>query len=172
MKKSPLLFLLILSCAITTYSFGQTQAKSSVPVYLKDAVIPFFTIQKLDSTWFTKDSLPNKRPIVLIYFSPDCGHCQWEATEIVKNMDSLNKAFFVWISSLSLGKINTFYNTFGLNKFNNIAIGKDVKYFIPVYYSIKYDPFIVIYDKRGAYVKEFRDGVKIPDLIKALKLLY
>jgi len=57
----------------------------TIPPYKKDKRLPAFQIQLVDSTLFSKAQLPkNKNYTVIVYFSPDCGHCQHEAKELVK----------------------------------------------------------------------------------------
>jgi len=70
----------------------------------------------------TKD-VREGRPVALLYFSPDCEHCQNEITSILHNMDSLNNVLFYFITNDSLDRIRVFKSTYLLNKYSNITVG-------------------------------------------------
>jgi cytochrome oxidase Cu insertion factor (SCO1/SenC/PrrC family) len=165
MKK--IFFLLFLfSYTITN---AQQAKDSSLPVYLKNPAIPSFSILTTDSATFTKNDLPKNKTVVLIYFSPDCSHCQYEAKQIVQYMDSLRDVMFVWVSYHPLNEIKDFFTKYGLDKFKNVKIGRDTKYFIPTYYKVENTPFIAIYNRQGVFSKEFREGAKAEELIRAIR---
>lgn len=134
--------------------------------YKKDPKIPAFNILLPDSTWFTRDQLPMTKYdyTFIIYFSPDCPHCQHEATEIVKNMDSLSNAFFVFVSYKPLQDIQGFGSYYKLDQFPNVRLGRDPQYFIPSFYRVTRNPFIVLYNKKGLLEKVFDPEVTdVPD---------
>ena len=162
-------FLLIVLFILPFVAYEQTE-KEPTPPYLKNPVIPSFNVYTSpDSTLFTKEDLPKGKPVVIIYFSPDCGHCQYEAKEIVKNMKSLSNAFFLWVGFRSLAEINEFAKKFELDKFNNVKLSRDPKYFIPSFFKVEFTPFIAIYNTKGVFKKEFRTGVKTEELIEIIK---
>lgn len=142
--------------------------QDTLPPYKKLPVIPAFTIQLTDSSWFSKADLPGKTPVVMIYFNPECGHCQHEAQELAKNMDKFKNVFFVMAAYHEMDKIQEFITTYGLDKFSNMKIGRDGKYFIPVFYQVKMTPFSAVYDKKGNLIKAFEGGMTIEQLEEAL----
>lgn len=164
--KKILLLLFFFSYVIAN---AQQSKDSTLPVYLKDPTIPSFSILTTDSTTFTKSDLPKNKPAVIIYFSPDCGHCQYEAKVIVQNMDSMSNAVFVWVSYHPMEEIRQFFVKYGLNKFKNIIVGRDLKYFIPSYYKVEVTPYMALYNSKGLFMKEFREGAKVEELAKALR---
>lgn len=142
----------------------------TIPPYKKDPNLPAFNILLPDSTWFTKDQLPPKYDYtIIIYFSPDCGHCQHEAKEISQKMDSLKNAFFIFVAYKSLEEVAGFAEYYGLNKFTNVRVGRDPKYFIPSFYRVTRTPFVVVYNKKGliekVYNPETTDVPEASDLI-------
>jgi thiol-disulfide isomerase/thioredoxin len=144
------------------------QKDTLLPPYRQVPVIPAFTIQLTDSSYFAKKDIPKKMPVVIIYFNPECGHCQEEAKELAKNMDKFKKVFFIMAAYHDMEQIKEFAVTYGLDKFRNVRIGKDFKYFIPVFYQVKTTPFIAVYDKKGKLLKAFPGGMSVEDLEKAL----
>lgn len=147
---------------------GVKAQKDSLPPYKQVPFVPSFTIQLTDSADFSKKDLPKKTPVVIIYFNPECGHCQAEATELSKNMDRFKKVFFVMAAYHDLGQIKEFGEVYGLDKFDNIKLGRDSKYFLPVFYRVRSTPFSAVYDKKGKLVKAFEHGMSVEELEKAL----
>ncbi|MCA6450150.1 MAG: redoxin domain-containing protein [Chitinophagaceae bacterium] len=159
--KQVVFFLLLILTGGALYAQGKTDDQAP---YKKDPTIPAFTIQLTDSTWFTKEQLPKYNRTILIYFSPDCGHCQEEAKDIVQHMDSLKSAFFVFIAYKPLDDIKSFAAYYGLDRFPNVRIGRDPKYFVPAFYRVKYTPFLAVYDKNGQLESVFdTENTPVPD---------
>jgi thiol-disulfide isomerase/thioredoxin len=152
------------------FGFVATHAqKDTLPPYKQVPVIPAFVIQLTDSSMFAKKDIPRKRPVVMIYFNPECGHCQLEAQELAKNMDKFKNVFFVMAAYHDLEEIKDFAVTYGLDKFKNVRIGRDSKYFIPVFYDVKTTPFSAVYDRKGNLLKAFPQGMSIEELEQTIK---
>ena len=142
-------FLLIGGCV-------SAQTKPDEAAYKKDPHIPSFNILLPDSTWFTKDQIsPKYDYTIIIYFSPDCGHCQSSAKEIVMKMDSLKNAFFVFVAYKTLDEVSGFASYYGLDKFPNVRVGRDPKYYVPSFYRVTRTPFVVVYNKKGLLEKVY-----------------
>ncbi|MDP1844715.1 MAG: hypothetical protein Q8K64_14965 [Sediminibacterium sp.] len=150
---------------ITFAGIGQSPI-DTIPPYQKYPAMPDFKILLTDSTWFKKANLPTTEYTAIIYFSPECGHCQHEAKEIVKNIDSLKQVFFVWASYRDLNDIKTFYYHYKLNEHPNNIVGRDPQYFIPAFFQAKYTPFVALYDQNKQFVKAWDMGVEIPELLE------
>lgn len=156
---------------------AQTKTESEAP-YKKDPKIPAFNIQLGDKTWFTREKLPKKgyAYTYIIYFSPDCGHCQHEAKELVKHMDSLSKAFFVFVGFKPLDEIQEFASYYGLDKFKNVKVGRDPTYFVPSFFRVTRTPFIVCYNNKGllekVYDPETTDVPEAEELVRFVNKKY
>jgi len=164
MKK--LLFILV---SILAVSFAQAQGYDSIPPYLKAKVIPSFNIQQTDSTWFRTQDLPEKQPTVIIYFNPDCGHCQETAKKISEKMTDLQNVTFIWATYLSpMETIETFKKDYKLENYPNVHFGKDPQYFIPSFFRVEYTPFVALYNAKGKLVKAWPMDFTVDDLKKEL----
>ncbi len=139
----------------------------TVPPYKKTTKIPEFAILQPDSTWFTNKQLPENKPLVIIYFSPDCGHCQMAAGEFVKGMDKLKGVELVWVSYHSPDQIKEFADAYKLSQYSNVVMGRDPNYKIPVFYKIQFTPFMAVYDKKGTFLQAYQQGTT-PDTIAKL----
>ncbi|MEP7320137.1 MAG: redoxin domain-containing protein, partial [Panacibacter sp.] len=128
---------------------------------------PDFNLMQTDSSWFIKANIPLGKPVVIIYFSPDCGHCQLSAHEYEEKIDQFSDVFFVWVSYLSLDKIKSFAEEYKMLGQENIRIGRDPSYFIPSFYRVKFTPFMAVYDAAGKLLKTYDEGTD-PDTLTRL----
>lgn len=163
MKKAVLFTGFIMACLLCR---AQSRNDTTAP-YTKVPYIPPFSILLTDSTWYGKKDLPKDKPIVIMYFSPDCSHCQWETKELVDSMQYFENTFFVLAAYKNMGEIKEFSEKYKLQDFSNIKVGRDTAYFLPHFYHVKFTPFIAVYDENGNFLKAFPQGAKIEDL-KAL----
>ncbi|MFT4153633.1 TlpA family protein disulfide reductase [Parafilimonas sp.] len=165
MKK--LLFLFIICIKLNLL---YAQEMDTIPPYQKDSLhIPAFTVLKTDSTYTNDKAVPNDKPVVIIYFSPECGHCQITADEFSRKMKEMKDIFFVWVSYYSLPEVRDFAKKFNLQQFNNIIIARDENYAIPSYYRVKFTPFMALYNKAHHLIKTYPQGTDADTLIKLLK---
>lgn len=162
------LIILLISFVYTLGVSAQLVPEEVAP-YKKDRRIPDFTIIQPDSTWFTKSQLPKHTHTVIIYFAPDCSHCQYEATELVNKMDSLKNVFFVFVAYKGLDEIREFALKYKLDKYPNIRYGRDPKYYIPSFYRVQFTPFVAVYDRRGMFLREYLKGVEASELVALLR---
>ena len=165
MKK--ILLLLIIAVKINSIL---AQEVDTIPPYQKDSLhIPEFSVLKTDSSYTSEKVIPKDKPVVIIYFSPSCGHCQLTADEFSKKMQEMQDIYFVWVSYYPLPEIKEFAKNFNLQQFNNITIGRDPNYTIPSYYRVKFTPFMAIYNKEHHLIKTYQQGTDADTLIKLLK---
>ena len=162
MKKNYLLILVTLFFSVAI--FAQNTENDSLPIYKKFPSIPAFSLIRPDSAVYTTDSIPKNKATVIIYFSPDCSHCQYEAKQIVKGQAELQNATFIWVSFHPLPEINAFKSQYGMDSFSNMVFGRDPKYFLPAFYKVAFTPYMAVYNARGQFVKEFREGAEIKEL--------
>jgi thiol-disulfide isomerase/thioredoxin len=165
MKKFVILFLVILKL-----NNSSAQEFDTIPPYQKDSShLPAFTVLKIDSTYTNDRAIPKDKPVIIIYFSPECGHCQITADEFSKRMKDMRKFYFVWVSYYPLPEIKEFAKKFTLQQFNNIIIGRDPNYVIPSYFRVKFTPFIAVYNKDHHLLQTYEKGTEADTLINLLK---
>jgi thioredoxin-related protein len=155
---------------ISFYALAHAQSFDTIPPYQKDSTIPAFNILQTDSTAFNKEGLPKNKPIIIIYFSPECSHCQLTAHEFEQKQSKFKDVFFVWASYHPMDQIKTFAIEYNLLNANNVRVGRDTKYFIPSFFRVKYTPFIAVYDKSGRLIKTYDGGTDPDTVIRLLNL--
>jgi thiol-disulfide isomerase/thioredoxin len=167
MKK---LFFLLVILSSTLFVHAQTQKEKTYP-YQKDSTLPSFSMLQTDSsTWFNSNELPKGKPVVIVYFNPECGHCQLTAHEFMEKKEEFKDAFFVWITyRATMDEIKQFGNDAKMFDAANIRLGKEMQYSIVPYYGVHYTPYIAVYNDKGKLLQTY-DGGTDPDTI--YRLLY
>jgi thiol-disulfide isomerase/thioredoxin len=149
-----------------TSLFAQSNIDPNAP-FLKDKNMPRFTLNLTTGKSFSHAQIPKTRYTCFIIFSPDCSHCQEEATELTKNADKFKNVFFIWNSYKEMKDIKDFATKYGLDKQANVVVGRDPEFSIPVFFRPRMTPFVAIYD-RGQFLKVYEQGVKVPELVKII----
>ncbi|MFT3945913.1 MAG: thioredoxin-like domain-containing protein [Agriterribacter sp.] len=158
------LWLLFISIVCIISAEAQSKAKT-------DKIAPF-SIKRSDGKIFTPAQLKNVATI-LIYFSPDCEHCQHFTKEMIDNYQSLiNDKQVVMVTYLAVNDVKHFEDMFELKNYKNIVVGTEEKTFVVRnYYGVTRFPFVALYDKAGKKVKAFADGPSFTDVTKFIKAL-
>ncbi|MCW5918061.1 MAG: redoxin domain-containing protein [Ferruginibacter sp.] len=141
----------------------------TIPVYKRFPELPQFTIMRLpDSTRFTREDLPRKKPSIIMLFSPDCEHCKHAMHDLLAKYDEWKNAELVLVSSLDFEHIRKFYDDYQLSKYPNIVIGRDGSFYLGSFYKIRSYPSLYVYDKKQKLVTEFLGKINPDDLLKVL----
>ncbi|TLV03173.1 TlpA family protein disulfide reductase [Dyadobacter luticola] len=109
-------------------------------------------------------------PVVLIYFSPDCEHCQAFTKDLVKNYSVVANKQVVMVTFQAMDMLKPFVTQYGLNTYSNFKVGTEgTSYVVQKYYQIRSFPYIAIYDKKGNLVKTFEGEQPHEEIFKTLK---
>lgn len=112
------------------------------------ADMPSFNLLLIDSTTiFNTRDIPKGKPSVLLFFDPDCEHCQEETTDLLKNMDSLSNINFYFISINQMDRLKVFNGYYQLSRYPNITVGKDYSFFFLGHFKDVYPPYSIVYDR-------------------------
>jgi thiol-disulfide isomerase/thioredoxin len=172
MKYSIIFFCLLITLPVIAYN--QSTNYDTLAPYLKTKLVPNFNVlscisTKQDSVWINNAALPKDKPVVFVYFSPECSHCELETEAIKKHMDSLQNAFFLFVSYHPIEKIKAFYDKYELAKYPNIRMGRDPKYFIPSFFRVEFTPFVAVYDKNKNFATAYKQGADMSELISLVQ---
>jgi thiol-disulfide isomerase/thioredoxin len=170
-------FLLLIAFFCTTNVWGQEKGdmkakadtvKDTLP-YQKYPTLPAFNIMLTDSSTIVNTyNIPEGKPTLIMFFDPECKHCQAETKMLLNGMDSLKDIRFYMITSVhDFSKIRNFYNDYHLSDYKNIeVVGRDYEYFFITYYGIKFVPDMVLYDGHKNLVKFFEGHVTTAELYR------
>jgi thioredoxin-related protein len=142
------------------------------PSRMNSQTIPPFKMTLSNNKIFNATDLPKGKPLVLIYFDPDCDHCQKLMTELFKKMNSFKKAEMVLITFKQVTEVAAFEKKYTTSKYANMRVGTEgTLFFLKNYYKLVKMPFTALYDGEGNYIYSYRDETSVDDLIKRLQAL-
>ena len=101
---------------------------------------------------FSAADLPKGRPLVIIYFDPDCDHCQKLMDTLFKKINSFNKAELVLVTYKPVSEIAVFEKKHNTHKYTNMKVGTEgTGFYLRNYFKLMIMPFTALYDKKGNY---------------------
>jgi thioredoxin-related protein len=122
-----------------------------------------FQIRLTNGQQYTSSQLA-AGPVVLIYFSPDCEHCQNFTKDLIKNYSVIANKQVV------MEMLKPFVKNYSLSNYSNIKVGTEgTSYIVQRYYGIRSFPYIAIYDKKGNLVKTYEGEQPHAEIFKTLK---
>lgn len=150
-------------CLLASVLF--TPAKTIAQANGKSGKIPPFRIMQANGRLFKAEDLPVGKPIIIIYFSPECDHCDHLMKELFKRETDFRKASIAMITYLSVEKVAKFVKEYRLDKYPNIYVGTEgTSFFVRNYYNITDMPFAALYTLNGDFVKAYKKNVVLTDL--------
>ncbi len=157
--------LVLCSVLMTTIMMAQVPNE---PPYKRFPTVPPIQLLMKDSSTLTKDQL-KKQPLIIMFFSPTCDHCQHQMEDLIKDMDKFSGTQIVLATYQPFEEIDEFYNKYQLSKYPNIKVGRDSKYLLPPFFNIRSLPYLALYNKKGDLLTTFEGNVKTPKLVQAFK---
>jgi len=138
-----------------------------------DQGIPPYHILNTDSVYVTPANLKKNMAVMVIYFSPDCSHCQHLMYELKPRMNDLKHVQVIMVTFVQqLKAIQVFYRDFDLKKYPNFTVGTEgYTYVVQKYYDVHSTPYIALYDKNHKLVKAWEKAPPVDELADEAKKL-
>ena len=134
--------------------------------------IPSFSMRLANGKLFSDKDLSHKKPVIIIYFAPDCEHCQILMKVLFKRMRDFRKAQIVMVTFKPVNEVVDFEKSYQTAKYPNIKVGIEIPiFFFRQYYNLQNTPFTALYDKHGKLIISYKKETPVDDLIKHLKVL-
>lgn len=134
--------------------------------------LPPFQIMEANGKIFRAENLPMGKPILLIYFSPDCDHCKSFTKDLLKQASKLKKTSIVLITYEDVEKVKSFSKEFNLLTYPNMYVGTEGNnFFVRDYYRVSSMPFVALHNKNGDMKQSYERDIPIKSLIAALEKL-
>lgn len=168
MKKLLFIFsLLLISC----FGFSQSGSQeNNMPAYMSNPNIPDFSLYKApDSIAFTNEDFHKRKATLIMIFSPECGHCQHTTTVLLQNIDHFKNAQILMTTWLPYSEMIAFYKNYKIADYPQITMGWDKKDFFLPYYRVQSYPDLVVYNKKGKFVKSFSGEINMKDVWEAME---
>ena len=145
---------------------------SSLDSWAQSNKVPPFRMTQSNGKLFNATNLPQGKPIMIIYFSPDCDHCQVMMKNWFKKVNDFKKASVAMITFLPIDKVMTFEKDFKVKQYPNIIVGTEgLSFFVRNYYQIMDMPFAALYDKNGNLIASYQKNIPLNELADKLKKL-
>ncbi|MDP9081990.1 MAG: thioredoxin fold domain-containing protein [Bacteroidota bacterium] len=153
-------FIAVVSC---------TRAQTFTP----PPTIPPYKILTTDSVYETPANLKKNKATMIIYFSPDCSHCQhlmYEMKPYMKDFKNVQVVMITFAQPLKASQV--FYRDYDLKKFPNFKVGTEgYSLVVQKYYHVATTPYIAIYDKSGKPFKYYEKPPRVEELVTDVKKL-
>lgn len=155
--------------AISSVVLAHAQDDSLNAPYRRNPGIPPFDLLKVDSsTHLTKADINVHKKTIIMFFSPECSHCQHQTEDMIAAIDSLKDIQIVMATYQPFEEMVEFNKKYGLEKYKNIKLGRDSKYFMPPFYRMRSLPHLALYDK-DKYITGFEGNQKISTILQAFE---
>jgi hypothetical protein len=121
-------------------------------------------------TYYNALNIDKSKPLMIIYFDPECEHCQRYTTALLKHIKQLSKVQIVMICAApGIPPVKKFVTGFALDKYPNIKVGTEGIYRATMnFYHVSVTPFTALYNNSGALVKYYRTVPEIQELVVQL----
>lgn len=134
--------------------------------------IPPFKIKLTNGGIFTSANLEKNKPVVIIYFAPDCDHCQKLMNAFFKRSGDFKNAQIIMVTFKPLNDVKQFERFYQTAKYKNIKVGiEDPVFYFRYYFELENTPFTALYNKNGKQVYTWRKETPITELVTKLHQL-
>lgn len=131
---------------------------------------PPFKMMLSSGRFFSAQELTPGKPVILIYFSPGCDHCEQLMGAFFRKIDAFQHVEVVMVTFKPLSEVSRFEKAYQTFKYPNVKVGTEGEtFYLRSYYRLDRTPFMALYDKRQALVYSYRKETPVDDLIKRLK---
>jgi thiol-disulfide isomerase/thioredoxin len=122
--------------------------------------LPLLKVLQLDSTpILLKKLFIKNKPTVLIFFNPDCDHCQQELENIIAHNADVKNTQFICISNRPLFMVKPFAKQLKINKTPNIKMVSVPDNAMFRYYGIGGFPSMIIYNNAKIATKKYVSSI-------------
>ena len=128
--------------------------------------LPEMTITKFDGSQLNLKMLDKKA--VIVFFRPDCDHCQREAEQIKENLLSFKNYVIYFISADPIDQIEKFASSYELKEQPNVVFGWTASENILSNYGSISAPALYIYSDHHQLVKAFDGEIPIGTVLPFL----
>jgi thiol-disulfide isomerase/thioredoxin len=141
--------------------------------YPQSGKVPPFRMLQSNGKIFRAEELPIGKPIVIIYFSPDCEDCQKLTKDLLARMNDFKDVSFAMITYQTVENVRAYVVKNKLNNYSNIFIGTEgSSLFVRNFYNIMKFPFMTLYNKNGDLIVKYQmNEINLDDMYSRIKAL-
>lgn len=134
--------------------------------------LPAFKMKLSNGKIFSSAEVSHKKPLIIIYFAPDCEHCQVLMNGLFKRINEFKNTEILMATFESDAAVARFVKQYQTSKYANIKVGTEIPvFFFRMYYQLQHTPFTALFDKNQKLIVSYKDYTPLEDLIKHLKIV-
>jgi len=147
-----------------------------VTLFLSKTVVsqtlPDFKMKLVNGSTFSAADVSHKKPLLIIYFAPDCEHCRALMEELLPQMSAFKNTQILMVTFESLNDVAWFENHYQTSKYPNIKVGIEIPvFFFRNYYHLENTPFTALFNKKGKLMISYKKYTPVTELIKWVKVV-
>jgi thioredoxin-related protein len=132
--------------------------------------IPEFKVKLTNGASVSSKNASRQKPLLLIYFAPDCDHCRKLMDELFPKMNALKNTEILMVTFESLNDVAWFENHYHTKNYPNIKVGVEQPvFFLKNYYRLEHTPFTALFDKNGKLLVSYKEFTPVNELMKWVK---
>lgn len=162
-------FVIAGSCVFAAVPATAQKTDSTPPPFKRFPTVPPFELMGLDNHKINRESLAKRNGTLIVFFSPDCHHCQQQMDWLKEKLSSFDRYNLVLATYQPMEELKAFYDKYKMSSWKNLYIGRDEKFFLPPYYKIANLPFLALYDKNGNLLTSFEGTTEVAKVLAAFK---
>ncbi len=140
---------------------------AAVFVKLDAQSLPSFTMQLTNGKTIDSKDMLSRKPLLLVYFSPDCEHCQKLIREMLSKIDMFKRTNILLVTFFPLKDAINFERDYNIKSYANISVAKETQpLYLRKYYNLQHTPFTALFNAKGALEISYKDETPIDDLLK------
>lgn len=131
--------------------------------------MPAFSILQSNGKTLNTTNLSNTKPVILIYFSPDCDHCTKLLNTMFGEINKFKNATILLVSFRPMNELIEFEKKYKTLAYKNIIVGMEQPiFFLKNLYQLQSTPFTALFNKKGNLVYSYKNETEVNDLIMRL----
>jgi thiol-disulfide isomerase/thioredoxin len=166
-KVSVIVCVVLLTSYLVTGIGKKVQYHKSVAE--KIAKFPAFSFMRLSNEAFRSSEIV-EGPVLVVHFHPECEHCQYEISEILKSAIPESCTSVILVSSASPDSIRKFLSRFNVFDYPSVIPLADNSYNFEEVFGSGIIPSSYIYSRKLNLVKVLHGEVKTETILKYLQL--
>lgn len=156
---------------VTIYiSFFITSLLINENLLSQSTSLPSFKLDQANGTVFNSQRIVAGKPVLMVYFSPECDHCIVFMKDFFKRANEFKKLTVLFITYLPLDRVVKFASDYNILKYPNITLGTEgMKFIVRNHYGIQNMPYAVVYNKDRKFIAKYEREIPIDDILNKLK---
>jgi thiol-disulfide isomerase/thioredoxin len=171
MRKIVLSLVLLIFIMAASYLIYGTVSKIQKHKLTEERIskLPYFSFVTLNNKSFSSGEIKDG-PVLIVRFHPECDHCKYEITNLLKSKIPSHGISIILVSSADRDSISKFLDQFNMDDYPLVIPLVDTSFIFSDIFGSDYVPSNYIYNKEHNLVKAFPGEVKTGTILKYLLL--